>query len=251
MKVEMSGGSRTEQAGRMVEEALQALESSSEMAQSYAVLASSLRVGDRSNPLKSLLLTSAQPGEGKTTVALNLALTMMLNGKRVAILDADVRRPSIHRLLELPNTAGLADLAREDVRIEDVIQTLKVGWEGSEADGSVIVITGGRGTPRGLDVVGTSRLLAVVEHLGSTSDFVVVDSPPVLAVSDSLLLAPMLDGVVLVLNTGVVSEYEAKRTKERLEQAGGRILGVVLNRFDERLHGPSFTPYSGSYGAGG
>jgi len=96
-------------------------------------------------------------------------------------------------------------------------------------------------------VMESPKLREAVEYLRAVYDVVLFDSSPILSVSDALLLAPMVDGVILVLNTGIVAEKDAKRAKDRIEQAGGHILGVVMNRFNEKLHGKSYHPYYGYY----
>jgi Mrp family chromosome partitioning ATPase len=90
-------------------------------------------------------------------------------------------------------------------------------------------------------------LADAIRAFAQVYDTVVIDSPPVLSVSDCLLLAPLVDGVILILSTGALLQSDATRAKQQLEQAGGRILGVVMNRFDENLHGPAFHPYHGYY----
>jgi capsular exopolysaccharide synthesis family protein len=193
------------------------------------------------------LLTSTQPEEGKTTVTINLALTMMLAGKRILIVDADLRRPRIHHILNLADTGGFADLLAGKLGVQDVIQVLELASDTGQDDYILSVITSGRPSPNSFKLLASPKVKEAIVHFTETFDTVLLDSPPALSVSDSLLLAPMVDGVILVVNTGAVTEKDARRAKERLEQAGGHILGVAMNRFSEKLHGPAFHPYHSYY----
>ena len=191
-------------------------------------------------------MTSAQPEEGKTTVSVNLALTMILAGKKVLILDADLRKPRVHQIFKLENTQGFSDVITGRLAAETVVQTVRVTAERRENKGILSVITSGKITPNFFSTVGLPKLKEAIDYFRNVYDIVLLDSSPVLSVSDALLIAPMVDGIILVLNTGVITEKDAKHAKERLEQAaGGHILGAVMNRFDDKLHGSGFHPYYG------
>jgi capsular exopolysaccharide synthesis family protein len=226
------------------EKFLQLLTSNAEVAHSCDTLLSSLHLLNSTGSLKTIMVTSTQPEEGKTTVIVSLAFTMTFAGKKVLVIDADLRKPMIHQIFELENSRGFADLLNGSVEVQDVIQILKVNHEGLQNRQPLNVITTGRVLPNSLNAMGSPNLRRSLEYLRNMYDIVLLDSPPILSVSDSLLLAPGVDGIILVLNTGAVTEEDALRAKERLDQAGGHILGVVMNRFDEKLHGPGFHPYS-------
>lgn len=226
----------------------QQLNSNSEVSHAYETLMSSLEVLSAARPLSSVMITSAQPEEGKTTVTVNLGLTMMRAGKNVLILDADLRRPQIHRVLQVENSRGLADVLAGSAGVHDVIRVVRVGDEGPRSSHTLSVITSGRvdGSIGGLGSA-KAKVKEAIEYVTKLYDLILLDSPPTLAVSDALLLGRMVDGVLLVLNTGTVTERDARRAKERLEESGAHIVGVVMNRFDEKLHGPGFHPYRSYY----
>lgn len=217
-----------------------------EVSHGYDTLMSSLAILSARRPLSSIMMTSAQPEEGKTTIALNLSLTMMRSGKNILLLDADSRRPQIHKLFGLENSPGFADVLAGRVGIQDVIRTVRVSDEGSKNTQAISVVTSGVASSGSLHALGSHKAKQSIEHATKLYDLVLLDAPPILAASDALLLASMVDGIVVVLNTGQVTAKDAARAKERLEEAGGHILGVVMNRFDEKMHGPGFHPY-GSY----
>lgn len=203
--------------------------------------------------MKTLLVTSTQPEEGKTTVAVMLALTAALAGKRVLLVDADLRKPRVHRLLGLPNEHGLGDLLDGAPDASTTLQTLPLAAKAPEGPAQTLSLlssgsSGGRSTIASAALrLGSPRMKGLLEELAGQFDFIFIDSPPVLAVSDPLFIAPIVDGVLLVLAVGVVGEQDAKQARERIQQVGGQILGVVMNGFDERLHGAGVHPYHESY----
>ncbi len=233
------------------EECLHLLTSDPGIEHAYQTLLDSLYLPNWNRPLKTILVTSAQPEEGKTTVTVMLALTAMMAGKRVLLIDADLRRPRVHELLRVDNKVGLGDLLAGPVGVHDAIQAVEISPD--LCDGiarSLSVITSGSArTTNTILSMGTPKLKGLLEELAQKFDLVFLDSTPVLAVTDPLFIAPMADGIILIAAAGLVAEKDAKRAKEWIEQAGGRILGVVLNQFNEKLHGPGHHPYyQGYYG---
>lgn len=226
---------------------LQLLSSSPEIAHSFDTLLSSLQLLNSTRPLKSFLVTSTQPEEGKTTITINLAITLALAGKRVLLVDADLRKPRIHYVLQLENAQGFTDILMGSGRVQDVTQVIKMTNPAREDTQSLSVITSGRVSPSLMATLGSSTFRRAIEPFTRDYDAILIDSPPVLSVNDAILMASVVDGVILVLNTGVVTDRDAKRAKERIEEAGGRILGVVMNRFSEKDHGPGLHPYSSYY----
>ena len=223
------------------------IESSPALRQSYEALVSSLRLQNGVRPLNSLLISSAQPEEGKTTVAVGLALVLALAGKRVLLVDADLRRPALHRVFGVENARGLADVLAGDLDHAEAAHTIPIPDPAGGQPGALSLVTSGRPSSFPLGAMQSAVLTEVIHRFTEAYDSVVIDSPPLLSVSDALLIAPVVDGVILIVNTGVVSEADGRRAMERLSQAGGRVLGVVMNRFDERRHGPGFHPYHGYY----
>lgn len=212
--------------------------------QHWETLAASLALASTEHALRSILVCSSQPREGKTTVATHLALQLALAGERVVLFDADLRRPQLHRLFELPNDRGAADVITGRAAAAEVLCPIDLG---PDAPGALRVIPSGVGDAGVLQTIGTSKLRELVVGLLSDCDRVILDSPPALAVSDALFLAPVVDGVLFVVGAGDVSAADARLAKERLAKAEGHLLGFVMNRFDEREHGPSYHPYHDYY----
>lgn len=227
---------------------LHIIRSNDRIAQTYETLSSSLYFAGKSvapgAPLKSVMVCSAQPGEGKTTVSVGLALTMALSGKRVLLVDADARKPKMHEIFELSDTRGFTDVLADppQVQLRDVSKRIDLQRD----EGSLDVVTSGTRVPVQPNPMASPRLEAFITAACTQYDIVLFDSPPVLAVSDPCFLAPLVTGVIFVVGAGTVQERDAKLARDRLQKAGGRLLGFVMNRFDDSRDGPGYHPY-GSY----
>jgi capsular exopolysaccharide synthesis family protein len=230
----------------MLSQIIARLLANEQLLESYATLASSLQLATRT-PFKSLVVTSAQPAEGKTTTVLSLAVATMLATRKVLVVDGDLRRPQIHKLLQLPNTVGLTEVLTKGMHPQDAVQMIRTTGEDADGGLELAVITSGAHNPALVEATALPVVHAVLPLLASSFDLILVDSPPVLAVNDVLFLAPAADATVLVIQAGVTAQADVTLAKGRLEAAGAKIAGAVLNRFDEARHGPAYNPYSGYY----
>jgi capsular exopolysaccharide synthesis family protein len=222
------------------------LNSTTATARCYEGLVANLRWQHASRPLRSVLVTSAKPAEGKSTVALALAMALSLSGKRVLLVDADLRKPSLHRLLGIDNSVGLTDLLCGDRTLPDLVRTIVLpGSTGSNF--SLDVVTSGPRPANLFETMETALPKVDVSSWGGDFDHVLLDSPPILAVRDALVLSQTVDGTLFVMRPGAVSEKEAGQSRSRLQEAGCHVIGAVLNRFDEKLHGAGHMPYNAYY----
>jgi polysaccharide biosynthesis transport protein len=195
----------------------------SPQAEAYRGLRTNLQYSSIDRPLRSLLVTSANPQEGKSITAVNLAIAFAQSGQRVILVDADMRRPFQHKLLSLSNNAGLTNvLLDSDERISDVLQSVAVE--------NLRVMPSGPLPPNPSEMLGSTRMEHLIESLQRESDIVIFDSPPVLAVTDSIVLGARVDGVLLVVEAGRARYIQVQRCKEALTKVGAPLLGVVLNR---------------------
>ncbi len=197
------------------------------ISEGYRVLRTNLRFTGLENPSGALLVTSAGPGEGKTTTAANLAVVMAQSGRRVILLDADLRRPSVHSYLGLSNNLGLSSLFLEDGAAPDqVIQSSQI--EGLR------VMTSGPLPPNPAELLDSKQMVEILKTLRAESDMVIIDSPPVLAVADATIIGSRCSGAILVLDAGRTRTDICKRAVERLRQTNIRLFGVVLNKLSIR-----------------
>ena len=172
-----------------------------------------------------LLVTSAQMGEGKTTVAANMAIAFASGGERVLLVDADMRRPGIHHTLRLVNDRGLSQLLRGRLRMVDVMQhTVEPG---------LIAITAGPAVSNSLELIGSERMGTLLDNLAHTSfDWIVIDTPPVLPVADAAMLMPAVSGVIFVIRAEATRGRLAERAFESISGTPSKFAAVVLNKID-------------------
>jgi polysaccharide biosynthesis transport protein len=192
---------------------------------------------------KTLLVTSPGVNEGKTTVLLSLGAAFFETGRRVLLVDGDLRRPRLHRTLGIPNEPGLADLLQGGVQSPEVFQELAPRLR---------VLPSGVPPMNPSSLVSSAAMADVVRYAGEQADVVLIDSPPVLAVSDSLPLTARVDGVVLVVRSGVTSLRSLVQAKQQLEKVGARVVGVVVNGLtprDTRRYYSAYTAYAGVEGS--
>ncbi len=212
-------------------------------AEAYRTLRTNVEFASVDAPVRTLLVTSSIPGEGKTTTSGNLAMAFAQAGKRVILLDADLRKPGINKLFDLPNSAGLTSLLRNDeVEIDDVAQ------ETEEA--TLRVVTTGPLPPNPAELMASDRMKSILQRLAAVADLVIVDSPPLQAVTDAAILASITDGTLLVIDAGRTRRVAAHRGREALAKADARVLGAALNRLSERSASEyTYYDYYGAYGA--
>jgi capsular exopolysaccharide synthesis family protein len=171
------------------------------------------------------LITSPSPGNGKTTVASNLALSISQDGVEVLLLDADLRRSAIHRSLKMTKGPGLSDVIRNKADAQSVVRQWK-------SDENLKVITAGMTPPNITEIVGSNRIAAVLSELKKYYEIVIIDAPP-LIISDSYNLASRADGVIIVLEPGKTPDEQAIAIKEQLTRANANIIGFVFNKLSE------------------
>jgi len=173
--------------------------------------------------LRTLTVSSSGPGEGKSTVSANMAVVMAQTGKRVIIVDADLRRPTQHKLFALPNNQGLTTaLLNNDVPFARQLQQTKVP--------NLWVLTSGPIPPNPAELLNSQRMSLLIEALQEEADLVVFDTPPCLTVADAIILAPQTTGCALVIDAGKTRQQALVQAVERLQNSGAQILGAVLNQ---------------------
>lgn len=211
-------------------------------AEAFRVLRNNLHYANPDVPLRRILVTSAGPGEGKSTTAANLAISMAQGERSVLLVEADLRRPSVHSLFRQPTTPGLSSYLVGDSLLAAVLLKSAVP--------NLSLVVSGPTPPNPAELLGSRRMHEFLNTVAEKFDAVIIDSPPVLAASDACALAPHVDGVLLVVDSGQTPEVSLRRAKERLEAVRGRVVGAILNRFDAGANGYSkryYDTYDGYY----
>lgn len=191
-------------------------------AEAYRSLYVNLSFSSQEQPVRTLLVTSAAPEEGKSTTLANLAVVAAQMGQKVILVDCDLRQPRQHDLFGLRNDQGVSSLAAGQAQTASALQPVH------EAPG-LHVLTAGPLPISPAQVLASRRMEELIGELAGQADLVLFDSPPVVAVSDASVLATKVDGVLLVLNAGQTKRDYARRAKEALEKVHAHIIGAVLN----------------------
>lgn len=179
-------------------------------------------LGD-SAPLQTLLVSSARPLEGKTRTVANLAYAIAEAGRRVVVVDCDLRRSSMHKIWEMPNQEGLSNaLQADEPALNDLLRQTEVE--------NLWILTGGPIPPKPTELLGSKAMVDLIEKLRQRFDVVLLDTPPLAAVADAAILAPIVDGVLLVVGCGQAREEDVRSACRQLADVNARLLGMIVNR---------------------
>ncbi len=193
----------------------------SPVSEAYRTIRTNLQFAGADKPLKFVGFTSSIPSEGKSTTISNLSVVMAMDGKKVLLIDCDMRKPVIHKIFELPNR-GLTNCIATGAPIEAMIRKNVVD--------NLDILPSGPIPPNPSELIGSEKMTDLLKQAGESYDYVLIDLPPVLPVTDAVIMSAKIDGLILVIGSGDISPDQAKITKSNLEPAGARILGVVLNK---------------------
>jgi capsular exopolysaccharide synthesis family protein len=207
----------------------------SPLMESYRSLRTNINFAAVGTTMQSLVVTSSVPAEGKSTTVANLAMAMALDGKRVVIVDADLRRPSQHKLFRVDVSPGLTDILVGTHTIEETIRSTGVD--------NVHIIPSGSPPPNPAELLGSQEMLRFIARMEEQADIILFDTPPTLAVADAVVLAARTNGVILVIGFGETRKSMTKKAQEFLLRANANVLGTVLNRMES----PNTGYYYGKY----
>ena len=198
-------------------------------AEAYRTLRTNIQFAGLDRPCRTVVITSATPSEGKTTTAANFGVVCAQAGSRVCLVDADLRKPSLHHVFGMDNQRGLTTALLEGKPLADVAVPTRVP--------GLSVVVSGPLPPNHAELSASQRMRDLLETATRDFDLVLCDSPPVLSVSDAVALSAQCDGVILVVRVGGVATAAVRRAAEQIDAVKGRILGVLLNRVDMRRNG--------------
>jgi polysaccharide biosynthesis transport protein len=190
-------------------------------AEAFRTLRTNLQFVDAANHPRSIVFTSSVPGEGKTTTTANLALTMAAGGARICVIEGDLRRPRLLEYMGMDGTLGLTNVLIGQVELGEVVQQF--------AESSVYVIGAGSVPPNPSELLGSAAMIATLRELESRFDVVIIDTPPLLPVTDAAVLSTIAGGTVVVVGAGRVDRDHLARSLQSLDAVKGRVLGLVLN----------------------
>ena len=204
-------------------------------AEAYRVIRTSVQFAQAGKELKTIAITSCTPNEGKSMTVANLAIVLTQAGKSVLIMDCDMRNPTVHKNFNLSNKVGLSSCISMGTAVADAVQ--ETGIEGLDA------LTAGVIPPNPSELLGSERMQNILQRAKEEYDYVLIDTPPVLPVTDSLVLGRMVDGLILVIDSGEIKVEMAREVKNQLVHSGANILGVVLNKVRSEHHGYGYGYY--------
>ncbi|MFC4776144.1 CpsD/CapB family tyrosine-protein kinase [Paenibacillus sp. GCM10023252] len=193
----------------------------SPISEAYRSLRTNIQFSSVDEPVQTIIVTSADSGDGKTTTIANLAVAYAQEGKRVLVVDADLRKPSLHALFSQSNQIGLTNILTNQVAWQEAVRETKID--------NLEFIGSGPTPPNPSEILGSKRMKALIEELKGQFDIILFDAPPALIVTDGLVVASMCDGVVFVINVGTTKRGQAEKVYASLEHVKARVLGAVLN----------------------
>lgn len=203
----------------------------SPLAEAYRHLRTSVLLSTAGRPPKTLLITSSVPSEGKTTTAVNTAISLAQTGAKVLVIDADMRRPRLHALFDVQKGLGLSSILSSEMSEADILAMI----EQHEQSG-LYLLTAGPIPPNPAELIGSEQMRALIAKLEPTFNHIVIDSPPIASFTDGVLISSIVDGVLLVVHGGKSTRDVVRRSQQLLHDVGAKIFGVVLNNVHLRPH---------------
>ncbi|MCM3386835.1 CpsD/CapB family tyrosine-protein kinase [Ureibacillus chungkukjangi] len=189
----------------------------------YRTIRTNINFSMPDQELRTLLVTSASPSEGKSTTASNIAAVFSQEGKKVLLVDADMRKPTTHHTFKIRNTHGLSSILTRQCEVHEAVQATDIE--------NLYILPSGPIPPNPAELLASKNMEAVKNRLLEDYDLLVFDTPPILSVADAQIVSNKTDGTVLVINTGKSQKESALKAKELLEAAKANVLGVILNNF--------------------
>ncbi|MDQ1144586.1 capsular exopolysaccharide synthesis family protein [Bacillus sp. SORGH_AS 510] len=201
----------------------------SPITEQYRQIRNNINFASVDKEIKSIVVTSPEPADGKSTTSANLAIVLAQQGKRVLLVDADLRKPSVHYAFYISNLEGLTSVLTKEKSIKDVISRTNIP--------NLDVLPCGVIPPNPSELLDSNAMETMINELKVTFDFVIFDTPPILAVPDSQIMANKCDGAILVVSSGKTRKEAAMKSKYLLEKANANMLGVVINGVDSKNGG--------------
>ncbi|MGL5067485.1 MAG: CpsD/CapB family tyrosine-protein kinase [Sarcina sp.] len=206
-------------------------------AETYKTLRTNIEYSSYDRELQVLVVTSTQPGEGKSTTAGNTALSLAMDGKKVLLIDCDLRKPSIHKKFKLSNIKGLSEVILGREKLLETIQPYNTTLD---------ILTSGKIPPNPSEMLGSENMKRLLEELKEHYAYIILDAPPVLAVTDAQILGTKADGVIFVVKAGTAKKEQIIQAKSQLDKVKAQIVGTVLNAVDTKSSKNQYYYYYGN-----
>ena len=192
-------------------------------AEAYRSLKTNIQYSSFDKEYKTIVITSSNPGEGKSTTSGNLALTLAEGESRVLLVDCDMRKPSMHKNFRVTNTYGIADILLQRKKVMDVAHMYNK---------NLSIITAGKVPPNPAEMLGSKAMSAFLEEMKEYFDYIILDTPPVQVVADAQILSTKVDGTIIVVRAGVTKKEDVNDTVNTLKKVNANIIGTVLHAVD-------------------
>ena len=195
--------------------------SKSPISEQYRTIRTNIQFAAVDQEMQIIMVTSAAPGEGKSTTSSNLAVVMAQQGKKVLLVDADLRKPTVHYTFNQTNTFGLTNVLMKKIELNEAVNSTDVD--------NLYVLTSGPIPPNPAELLGSKMMKELLLQIRNEFDTIIIDTPPILAVTDAQIVANSCDGTVLVISSGKAEIEDAKKATEMLQSSSSTLLGAILN----------------------
>lgn len=197
----------------------------STISEQYRMIRSNIMFSGVDNEIKKLVVTSAAPSAGKSTTAANIAVAYAQAGKNVLLIDGDLRKPTVHYTFETKNVFGLSNLITDQINLDQAVQNTKVE--------NLSIMTSGPIPPNPSELLSSQKFKDLIQSFEQYFDMIIIDTPPVLAVTDAVIMSTVVDGTIIVTNVETNNKHHLLKAKEVLEKSDVNLLGVVLNNVEK------------------
>lgn len=213
--------------------------SKSPVSEAYRNIRTNIQFSNIDKNIKTIMITSAGQGEGKTTTISNIAAAFSDTSKKVIIIDCDLRKPKVHKVFKITNNKGVTDCLLNDNSYKEYIH--------KDEEENLHILTAGQTPPNPAEMLSSNKMKKLIEDIEKDYDYILIDAPPVCIVTDAAILSTLTDGVILLCASGEAEIDMVKRAKENLEKVNANILGVILNKLP--INTRSYQYYSYYYGS--
>ncbi|TDM20839.1 polysaccharide biosynthesis tyrosine autokinase [Macrococcoides canis] len=209
----------------------------STVSEQYRMIRSNIMFSGVDKEIKKLVVTSAAPSAGKSTTAANIAVAYAQAGKNVLLIDGDFRKPTVQYTFETKNVFGLSNLITDQININQAVQNTQVE--------NLSIMTSGPIPPNPSELLASKRFKELLSNLEEYFDMIIIDTPPVLAVTDAVIMSTLVDGTILVTNVEINNRHHLLKAKEVLQKSNANILGIVLNNVEKSSEDDYYYEYYG------